>query len=257
MINNKVLMDKTNYNDLWLRNVLIGFLAYLENRINWVNNFEDESVQVNVPFYGALSGDTRYILDLFKDDIPIDRVDMNTDQIPRGAVSITSWSFKSEEFTNPNTAINTQIEIDDELQEVVAQCKMMPIKVTVHVDIIVDSEADVMKAWESLMVSLFIYKYFTYEHKRLPINAVFNIPTDFENPVVRNKTFGDNSSKSSLIIPLDIDIHTVFPIFDYKNSISNNKQVEWILQLWNQNRILNREKDIIIPNTNLGEEYNT
>ena len=133
--------------DLWLRNVLVGFLAYLQNRINWVNHFEDQSINVNVPFYGALSGDTRYILDAFKDDMSIDRVDMNTDQVPRGAVYIKSWAFKPDEFSNPNTYINTQIEIEDELQEVVTQCKMMPVKVSVHIDIIVDSEADVMKAW--------------------------------------------------------------------------------------------------------------
>lgn len=252
MINKTTFNDKTNYKDLWLRNVLVGFLAYLQNRVNWVNEFENESLEVNVPFYGALSGDTRYILDAFKDDMAIDRVDMNTDPIPRGAVYIKSWAFKAEEFTNPNTYINSQIEIEDELQEVVAQCKMLPVKVSMHIDIIVDSEADVMKAWESLMTSLFIYKYFTFEHKRLPINANFSIPTDFDNPIVRDKSFGADSGKGSMIIPLDLDIHTVYPIFDYKNQITANKQVEWILQLWNQNRIIQTERDVIVPGTNIG-----
>jgi hypothetical protein len=245
MINHENFNDKSNFREVWLRNVLIGFLGYMKNRINWVNEFDSGPVDVNIPFYGALSGNGRFVLDAFKDDMSIDRIDMNTDTIPRGAVYFKSWSFVQDNFTNPNIWINHQIEIDDELKEISSLCKMLPMKISAHIDIILDSEIDVMKAWESLMTSLFIYKYFTYEFKRLPINANFVIPTDMENPIVREKTFGDASSKSVMTVPLDIDIYTVFPIFDYENSINSNNQVEWILQLWNQNKILSTTRDVI------------
>lgn len=243
MINNEDFLDKTNYKDIWLRNVLVGFLAFAKGKVNWVNYFEKGPVLVNVPFNGAL-GDKQFALDAFKDDMSIDRVEMNIDTIPRGVVNLSSWSFKSEEFTNPTLWINQQIEQDEELIEIVAQVKMLPIKITAHIDIQVDSEGDVMKAWQSLMTAFFMYKYFSYTHDRLPINAMFSIPTDMENPITRPKKFGD---KDVMEIPLDIEIHTVFPILDYKNKLSANKQVEWILQMWMQNQIVQRERYIEIP----------
>lgn len=243
MINNETFLDKTNYQDIWLRNVLIGFLAYCKGKVNWINTFEKGPVLVNVPFYASF-GDRQFALDAFVDDMSIDRVNMNIDTVPRGSVSLGNWEFKSDEFTNPNSWISQQIEVDDELIEIVAQVKMMPIKITTHIDIIVDSEGDVMKAWQSLMTTFFMYKYFTYTHDRLPINANFNIPTDMTNPIVRDKKFGD---KDLMVIPIDLEIHTVFPIIDYKNKISANKQVEWILQMWMQNQIVQRERYVEVP----------
>ncbi len=248
MINHQDFLDKTNYNDIWLRNVLVGFLAYCKGKVNWVNNFEAGPVLVNVPFHGTF-GDRQFAMDAFVDDMPVDRINGNVDVIPRGAVNLQTWGFKSDEFTNPNIWINQQIEVDEDLVEIVAQVKMMPIKITAHIDIIVDSEGDVMKAWQSLMTSFFMYKYFTYTHERLPINAVFNIPTEMENPIVRKKTFG---TKDAMEIPIDIEIHTVFPILDYTNKISANKQVEWILQMWMQNQIISRERYVEVPEGGLG-----
>ncbi len=253
MINNDAFLDRTNYNEVWLRCVLVGFLAYLKNRINWVNEFDSGPVVVNVPFHASLSGSGKFILNSFKDDMSIDRVEMNTDQIPRGAVHLTDWSIKMEEFSNPNVYINKQIvDADEELKEIVAQVKVLPIKIGVHVDLIVDSEIDVMKAWQSMVTSLFMYKYFTYAYQRLPINANFFFPTDMTSPVVREKTFGDKSGQANLIIPIEFQIDTVLPIFDYENQQSANKQVEWVLQIWNEQQIALRRKDIDVPNSKLG-----
>lgn len=244
MINYQEFLDKPNYRDIWLRDVLVGFLAFVNNKITWVNHFEDEDIIVKVPFYASLAGDKQFNLDSFKDDMSIDRVEMNVDTVPRGSVFFQNWAFKPDEFSNPNAWISQQLELDDELIEISTQCKMMPIKINAHVDLIVDSEIDVMKAWQSMMYAFFIYKFFTYTHKRLPINAVFNVPTDMENPIVREQVFGTKDNK---VIPLDFEIHTVFPILDYKNSVRSNMSVEWILETWMQNQIIQRRNDIDVP----------
>lgn len=253
MINHENFADVTNYSDVWLRNMLVGFLAYLKNRVNWVNNFDTGPIPVNVPFYAALSGNGRFVLNSFKDDMSMDRVEMNTDQIPRGAVYLNNWSFKAEEFANPNIWINQQIELPDEtLKEVVAMAKLIPMKISTHIDLVVDSEIDVMKAWAALVTPFMLYKYFTYSYQRLPINANFAFPADMTNPVVRDKTFGDKSAKANMVIPIELDIHTVFPILDYKNQQTANKQVEWILQIWNEQQIAIRRNDVTVNNTKIG-----
>lgn len=243
---NEQFLDKTNYRDVWIRNVLVGFLAFLRNRVNWVNEFTDNPIKVNVPFYGSLSGTSRFSLDSFKDDISVGRLEMPTDPIPRGSVYIDSWAVKPEEFTNPNIWINQQQELNDELIEIAVMCKKVPMKLTAKIEIIVDSEIDVMKGWQSLMQALYMYKYYTYDYLRLPINTVFNMPTDMTNPVIREKKLG-NEASSIFSIPMDVELHTIFPIMDYPNEIPANKQVQWILQTWTKNQPLDQIPPNITP----------
>ena len=55
MVNTENFIENTNYKDVWIRNVLVGFLAFLRNRVNWTNEFTANPVPVNVPFYGSLA----------------------------------------------------------------------------------------------------------------------------------------------------------------------------------------------------------
>lgn len=233
MINQQNFEDKNNYQDVYLRCVIAGFLAFFKNRIKWTNYFESGPVEVNVPAHYPLGGDTRFVMDAFFDDIKGTRVDSNTDQIPRSTLELKSWAIKMDEFSNPNVWVNQTKELDDELIQTVAQVKSIPIKLTFNFDTIVSSEIDLFKLWQQLVTKLFIYRYFTFDYMRLPINAVFSFTLDVNNPMVRDTKFGDvNACK----LPLTFDLHTFFPIFDVDNEYLANQKTQWILQIWQNNR---------------------
>ena len=61
--------EKFNYDETFLRDLTICLLDTLEGRVKWVNRFTSGDVQVNVPFYYSLTGDDRFLLDAFTDDI--------------------------------------------------------------------------------------------------------------------------------------------------------------------------------------------
>ncbi len=237
MVNKENFLDKTNYSDVYLRDVIVGFLGFLKGRFKWTNIGENGPIEVILPIHCSLTGDNRYILDAFYDDMPDKRVNMNTDQVPRGIVTLKSWAIKSEEFTNPNIWININKEIDGELQQVVTQTKAVPIKLSFTLDTIVDNEIDVFKAWQTYMDNMWIYRYFTFDYAKVPINAVFNFVSDTENPMVREYKFGDvNALKTTY----NFDIHTFYPIFDLDNRFKANTAVQWIMQIWqNPNQPLN------------------
>lgn len=237
MVNNENFLDKTNYSDVYLRDVIVGFLGFLKGRFKWVNIGENGPVEVVLPMHYSMTGDNRYVLDAFYDDIPEKRVNMNTDQIPRGVVTLKSWSIKSDEFTNPNIWINLNRDIDGELQQIVTQTKAVPIKLSFTLDTIIDNEIDVFKAWQTYMDNMWIYRYFTYDYAKIPINAVFNFVSDTENPMVREFKFGDVTAMKSTY---NFDIHTFYPIFDLDNRFKANTAVQWIMQIWqNPNQPLN------------------
>lgn len=233
MINLETFLEKTNYhNDVFLRCVIVGFLAFLKNRFSWTNRFESGDKQVNIPFYYTLTGDNRFIMDAFKDDFPQDRVDSNTDQVPRGVLHLKNWAIKADEFTNPNVEILFEQEVDDELQELYANVKAVPIKLTFGVEVVIDSEIDVFKAWQTFMDNMWIYKFFTFDYNRINVEAVFSYPGDKENPIPREFKFGDNNKLS---LKFDLDIHTFYPLLDLKNPIKANAGTQWVLRMWQFN----------------------
>lgn len=233
MVNNENFLDKTNYSNVYLRQVIVGFLGFLRNKFQWENITESGKVEVILPMLYSLTGDNRYIMDAFYDDIVGERVNMNTDQIPRGVITLKSWAIKNDEFTNPNIWLNFNKENEDgELQQYVAQTKAVPIKLTFTLDTIVDNEIDIFKAWQTYMDNMWIYKYFVFDYANIPINAVFNFVADTDNNIVREFKFGDiNAYKTTYTF----DIHTFYPIFDKRESILANNTVEWILQIWQNN----------------------
>lgn len=228
MITDKFLEDK-NYDDVYLRNVIVGYLGFLNERFFWYNKTSEGPKKIDIPFYYSLTGDTRYINDAFLDDTPGQRVIGNIDPIPRGVIKLDSWSVKTEEFCNPNVWLNVNKEIDDELQQIVTQTKAVPVKLTFSIDLVCDAELDIFKGWQTHMENLFMYRYFSFDYKRLPVNALFNFAGETENTTVREQKFGD---LSTYISKYTIEVHTFFPIFDLENKFLANKQVQWILRIW-------------------------
>lgn len=223
-------LDKSNFDDVYLRNVIAGFLGFLKQRFFWYNESEELGKQkVDLLIYYSLLGDNRYIMDAFYDDAPDKRVNMNTDQIPRATIKLDSWSVKNDELTNTTIWLNLTKEENDELIEVAAQCKAVPVKLNFTLETVVDNEIDIFKAWQTYMENLYVYKYFSYDYNRMPVKAVFNFSGDTDNPLTREKTFGD---KRELIISFPLEVHTFFPIFDNENDIENDKRVRYILDIF-------------------------
>lgn len=231
MVNNEQPNDKTNYNGVFLRDVIVGFRGFLMNRFSWVNETESGPVKVTLPIHYSLTGDNRYVMDAFYDDMPDKRVNMNTDSIPRGVITLKSWSVKPDEFTNPNVWLNINKEIDGELQQVVMQTKAVPVKLSFTLETQVDSEIDIMKSWQTYMDNMWLYKYFTFDYANVPINAVFNFVSDTENQMIRSFKFGESGSEGWKTV-YNFDIHTFYPIFDTTQTFKANQQAQWIIALW-------------------------
>lgn len=213
--------DKTNYTDVFLRNAIIGLLGYFRNRFKWVNTSKElGDVIVDIPIHYSLTGQSRMLMDMFYDDIPQNRVNMNTDKIPRGRLSLQSWAIKSEEFSNPNVWFNVNaLDQDDELITIATQTKAVPLKLVFEFETIFDNEIDIFKCWQIYMSIMWNYKYFTFEFNNIPINAIFNYMGDVENTVARDYTFEKSESFKTVYT---FEVHTFLPLFDIINEDSIN-----------------------------------
>lgn len=204
--------EKLNYDEVFLRDLTICVLDTLEGRVKWKNRFTSGDVEVNVPFYYSLTGDDRFLLDSFTDDIVSTNrfVELNTDQIPRGHITLTSWQIRSDEFRNPNIWLRNVIEDDVEVRRTLNKLRAIPITATFDLQVHLKTELDVFKCSQAIMNALWLYKFMYFEHNYMHIDAIMIQPDNNTIEIQREKNLkSDNTIKLSA----SLEVQTFYPAF--------------------------------------------
>ena len=134
--------DRFNMEDVFFRDLTLCVLDTLEGEINWTNKFSSGDIKVNVPFYYSMTGDDRFLLDSFSDDVVSNNrfVELNTDKIPRGHLTLVSYDIRSDEFANPNIWLRMVIEKDDEIRKMLTKVRAVPVTVKYDLSILLSSD---------------------------------------------------------------------------------------------------------------------
>lgn len=209
-----MLNEKYNYDDNFFRMVSVALVKTLTNSITWINYFNDKKMRVVVPFYLSMASNDRFVLDAFVDDIPSSRIELNTDQIPRGIVEFKSFNSDSSNFANPNQYLSNKRIINGKLKNLIQKTKAIPIKINYDIDIVLNSEIDTLKASEKILNMLFNYIFFNIDYYGIKIDAVFNLPDD-KDIVIEREINMDTDPKKHIKFPLTIS--TYYPVFIVEN----------------------------------------
>jgi hypothetical protein len=231
MATQKQFEQTHNADDVFLRVVTAALIKHLTGRFKWVNRFSHGDVDVSVPFYFSLTGDQQFILDAFTDDVAWKRVQLNTDEIPRGIVSPKSFAAVTAQFSNPNVPVLLNRNNKDNIPErVVVPIRPIPTKITYECKIQLESEVDVFKCWEQLMTMSWVYRYFTYEFSNMPIQAVVSLPENFEDVRLRESDFKTNGRVD---MAFDLEVVTYYPAVDWAEA-KPAFPVEWVVRAFDK-----------------------
>lgn len=218
----------TNYNGIFFWMVGASLARTLTKSIRWINYFQDKKMRVVVPFYISMAGSERYALDAFIDDVADQRVELNTDVVPRGVITMQSLTTSSEEFANPNQYISKKTKINGEMRNVISKTKAIPIKITYNIEIKIDSEIDAYKCTEKILNMFFNYMFFNVDYFGIKIDAAFTLPDDKEITLPREINLTSDSAKK---IAFTLVVNTYYPSFfidtdDYE-VCDNDGDVDW------------------------------
>lgn len=209
--------DRENFNDVFFRDLTICVLDSLEGQIKWVNKFTSGDKYVEVPFYYSMTGDERFLLDSFTDDITSGDsegngryVELNTDIIPRGHLTMKSFSIRSEEFANPNVWLRTVVENEAEIRKVLGRIRAVPVTVSYDLVILLSSEIDSFKCSQAIMDTLWLYKFMYFEHNFMNIDAVILMPDSNTIEMTRDKNL---TSDNSIKMTVSFEVQTYYPAF--------------------------------------------
>lgn len=204
--------DKFNFEDVFFRDLTVCVLDTLEGQIKWTNRFTSGDMFVQVPIYYSLTGDERFLLDSFSDDIVSENrfIELNTDLIPRGHLTMTSFNIKSDEFANPNVWLRMVVENEFEIRKVLGKVRAVPITVNYDLEITLSSEIDTFKCSQAILDTLWIYKFMYFEHNFMNIDAVLVMPDSNSIEMGREKTL---TSESNIKLKCSFTVETYYPAF--------------------------------------------
>ena len=208
--------QKFNFDEVFFRDLTVCVLDTLEGRLNWINRFSSGNVPVNVPIYYSMTGDDRFLLDSFQDDIVSENryVELNTDQIPRGHLTLTNFNIRSDEFRNPNVWLRTVLEDDVEVKKLLKKVRAIPITVTYDLTIILKNEIDIFKCAQEIMNTLWLYRFMYFEHNYMHIDAVMLMPDSETIQIQREKNL---KSDDTVRLTATIEVQTYYPAFVNSN----------------------------------------
>lgn len=204
--------DKFNYDDVFFRDLTVCLLDTLEGRIRWVNRFTAGDVNVVVPFYYSMTGDDRFLLDSFSDDVVSNNrfVELNTDIIPRGHVTLTSVDIMSDQFSNPNVWLKMVIESPTEMKKMLTKIRAIPISAKYDISILLSSEIDVFKCSQCIMDILWLYRFMYFEYNFMNIDAVMLMPDNNQIDINREKNL---TSDDTIKLTASIEVQTYYPAY--------------------------------------------
>ena len=217
-----------NFEDCFFRDLTVCVLDTLEGEIRWVNRFSSGDREVNVPFYYSMTGDERFLLDSFTDDIASNNrfVDLNTDIISRGHLTLTGFDIRSDEFANPNVWLKMVIENKEEIRKVLTKVRAVPVSVKYDLTILLSSEIDVFKCSQAIMDTLWLYRFMYFEHNFMNIDAVMLIPDSNQVEMNREKNF---TSDNQIKLTLSFEVQTYYPAYRKPKTTddANDKNKAW------------------------------
>ena len=219
---------KFNKDDSVIRHVIVGLLADLNGKLSfWRQISNDERVEVDVPFFYAVSGDENFLKDnfLFSNvnglgcDPDGEFADGNYDKVPRGIVNLTSFSVDPSKLVNKRNMGNYMMMNDEGLMEgFVAEFEMIPVVIGVDVEILVSSQLDLFKVTEAIVKKMYKANFYHVDAGHLEdgtyrISSEYMMPDDYTQERPIEYSFDDKANHK---ITFSLEINSFIPSFDFE-----------------------------------------
>jgi len=222
---------KYNADDSVVRHIIIGLLADLNNKVYFYRQIDaDNRVEVDVPFYYAISGDEDFLRDnllfLTKDGLgctPEDlKADGNYDVVPRGIANMSSMSIDSSKLVNKRTRGEyAKMNQNGAMEGYTAEFEMIPVTLSFDVEIITSSQLDNFKITEMIIKRLYKSNYFNVEVGHLNegtyrIASYYAMPEDYSTERPIEFSF---DSKEGYKITFSIEVNSFLPSFEFETEM--------------------------------------
>jgi hypothetical protein len=223
-----------NVQDIFLRNATLSLLDLLNREVVISLKRNDQVTQHEVPFFYNFGGDEGFMKDFFI-EIPDNcklpnHVEGNYEQMPRGIVTLGSFTIRTGDITNKFVRGSFNQEVRDEndqkmMKAFSARLFTLPMTLAFSIKIESDNINKTFKIMEKIFD--FYYKnqvrYFQFRGIRIPAQVTFPDTAQFTKSY--SFTYSDANTVS---ISLELNMETYFPSFDDHSTFYKGNTIKQI-----------------------------
>lgn len=220
------IINNKHYSQSLIRKISIGLVHLINEKIELSYKFESGTILKKIKAAYPMAGNERYLNDLFVDDMPDKRVELNTDELPRYVIKFRSISLNSSNYSNPNTFVTREIIKEENLIRVSNMAKFIPITLNYEIKAMATSELELYLLFEEFTKNFWPYKYFSIEHDGIQIRSVMQVPDDIELKIPEDI---EMVGKTVYEQNINIIVKAQFPIHD--NEQHNPNGVTWSVDI--------------------------
>lgn len=209
-----------NVQDIFMRNATLTLLDLLNRNVIIDLKRNDVVEKHEIPFFYNFGGDEGFMKDFFL-ELPTDckypnHAEGNYERMPRGVVTLSSFSIKSTDITNKfvrGTYTQEVRDVNDQKQMKAFSSRLFTLPIALKYSVKIESD-NINKTFKIIeKIFDFYYKnqvrYFQFRGIRVPAQIVFPETADFQ------KTYNFTYTDANIVsITLNLDMETYFPSFD-------------------------------------------
>ncbi len=220
-----------NKDDVLFRNIIVGVIHALDDRIFWNNIIDNKATKVSVPSYFTIAGSERFLSDIFLNSDELVQDGKATglyEKYPRATLNLSSITLQEEYLTNKFNRANfiKQTE-DNEVKEYNAEFIEAPFKLDFEITIFVDSIVDIFKCMDSIFNNLYKNVNFYVDVFSTKVPCYFSVPADINKERLVN--FGI-SDKKEIQVTFPIEVQASYPMFKKETEIFAGNRMNEIIQ---------------------------
>jgi hypothetical protein len=218
-----------NYDGVFLRNVIVGFINLLDGTISWKNRIgQGETREVRVPFYYGTAGQERYLQDNFLNDVNTDPNDEKAEgpfnKVPRGLINLTSVNVVTGDISNKSIPTNYQSQqADGTLLAMRAETFWIPLELQFKATIMVATLLDHLRVTELLLGNFYKNRPFRVDVVSTRIDCVASIPEAIDGERMMNFRFEDRKKYS---VECTINVRTAMPAYAPGSEMFRGTRIE-------------------------------
>lgn len=218
-----------NYDGVFLRNVIVGFIKLLDGTITWENRIGQGSTRaVSVPFYYGAAGQERYLQDHFLNDVNTDpsneKAEGPFNQIPRGLINLSSVNVVTSDISHKSIPTNYQSQKEDgTLMAMRAETFWIPLELQFKATIMVATLLDHLRVIELLIGNFYKNRPFRVDVVSTRIDCVASIPEAIDGERMMNFRFED---RKKYTVECTINVRTAMPAYDLGTEMFKGARIE-------------------------------
>lgn len=207
--------NKFNKDDVFIRNMIVCFLAELNKKIYYYNRIDNDKLnKVNVPCLYSITGQERFLKDeFFYDPISLGMAIGDYEKVPRVIVNLTGLTINTAEQTNKYNHTKIVRESNGKMRTCYLNVEWVPVQLSFDCNLVCSNNIELFKITECIISK--IYKnpnYFKVDLGMCNVDGAFEVPENYSNEIPTE--FGLNEKKE-FRMNFGVEMKSFIPAFEH------------------------------------------